>query len=94
MDILHEGDTQAFVYKEVLKDSPNAPRIPQVYACFSWDNMDYLAMERVDCPDVGSWINAASDSERQSRADIACEKVATPSTDFSTSLLHSTSHWV
>jgi len=34
-------------------------------------------MERVDLPDVASWINdAASDSERQSCTDVACEGVA------------------
>jgi hypothetical protein len=76
-NILNEGDTQAFVYKEALKDAPNAPRVPKVYECFSWDNMEYLAMERIDCPDLASWINAASDSERQSREDMASEKVAT-----------------
>jgi hypothetical protein len=77
INILNEGDTQAFVYDEALKSAPNAPRVPKVYECFSWNNMEYLAMERIDCPDVASWIDAASDSERQSRTDMACEKVAT-----------------
>jgi hypothetical protein len=77
INILNEGDTQAFVYDEALKSAPNAPRVPKVYECFPWNNMEYLAMERVDCPDVASWINAASDSERQSREDMAYEKVAT-----------------
>jgi hypothetical protein len=77
MNILNEGDTQAFVYKEAFSN-PNAPRVPKVYECFSWNGMEYLAMERVHLPDVETWINdAASDSEeRQSRFDMACERVA------------------
>ena len=47
-----------------------------VYECFSWEGMECLAVERVDLPDVASWINAASDSEQQSRTDMACEGVA------------------
>src|SRR5258708_40080227 len=47
-----------------------------VYECFSWEGMECLAVERVDLPDVASWITAASDSEQQSRIDMACEGVA------------------
>ncbi len=57
-DILNEGDTQAFIYKEALKCSPNAPRVPKVCECFSWNGMEYLATERVDLPEVASWIEA------------------------------------
>lgn len=90
MHILNEGDTQAFVYKAALKDSPNAPRVPEVYECFSREGMRYLAMECVDLPEVASWINAASESERQSRTDISCEGVATALTGYSNSPLRST----
>ncbi|KAI0041799.1 hypothetical protein FA95DRAFT_1682965 [Auriscalpium vulgare] len=75
-DILNEGDTLAFVYA-ALKGSPNAPRVPEIHECFSWDGIQYLVMERVDLPTVESWINnAASEAETQSRFDIACRSVA------------------
>ncbi|KAJ7489541.1 hypothetical protein FB451DRAFT_1225188 [Mycena latifolia] len=75
-NILNEGDTQAFVY-DALKSLPNAPRIPKVYNCFSWDDIQYLAMEKVDFPTVEAWIGCARDkAEMQSRFDMACQAVA------------------
>ncbi|KAG8863072.1 hypothetical protein FRB96_009252 [Tulasnella sp. 330] len=51
INILSEGDTQGFVYKEAFKGSPNAPRVPEVYECFSWNGMEYIAMELIHLPD-------------------------------------------
>ncbi|KAG8950613.1 hypothetical protein FRC04_007237 [Tulasnella sp. 424] len=76
-DILNEGDTQAFVYAAALKSSPNAPRVPEMYGCFSWDGIQYLVMERVNHPTVEAWIkDAASEAEVQSRFGKACQAVA------------------
>ncbi|KAG8954989.1 hypothetical protein FRC04_010473 [Tulasnella sp. 424] len=76
-DILNEGDTQAFVYAAALKSSPNTPRVPEVYECFSCDGIQYLVMERVNLPTVEAWIkDAASEAEAQSRFDNACQAVA------------------
>ncbi|KIY43918.1 hypothetical protein FISHEDRAFT_77841 [Fistulina hepatica ATCC 64428] len=76
-DLLNEGDTQAFVYAAALQSSPNAPRVPEVYGCFSWDGIQYLVMERVNLPTVEAWIrDAVSEAEAQSRFDKACQAVA------------------
>ena len=48
-DILNEGDTQKFVY-DALKSLPDAPPVPEVYDCFSWNGIRYLVMEKVDLP--------------------------------------------
>ena len=75
-DILNEGDTQAFVYA-ALKNSPDAPHVPEVYECFSWDGVQYLVMERVGLPTVETWVNDANnEAETQSRIDMACQAVA------------------
>ncbi|KAG8954991.1 hypothetical protein FRC04_010475 [Tulasnella sp. 424] len=75
--LLNEGDTQAFVYAAALESSPNAPRVPEVYGCFSWDGIRYLVMERVNHPTVEAWIkDAASEAEAQARFDKACQAVA------------------
>ncbi len=75
-DILNEGDTQYFVYAK-FKGSPDAPRVPEVYECFSWDGIQYLVMERVGLPTVETWINdATNEVEAQSRFDMACQSVA------------------
>lgn len=74
-DILNEGDTQTFVY-EALKDLQNAPRVPAIYDCFSWNRIHYLVMEKVDLPTVDAWIKDGRDeAERQSRFDMACQAV-------------------
>ncbi|KAG8939593.1 hypothetical protein FRC03_006169 [Tulasnella sp. 419] len=39
VNILNEGETQVFVYAAALESSPNAPRFPEVYTCFSWDRV-------------------------------------------------------
>lgn len=76
LDMLYEGDTQAFVY-EAFKSLPNAPRIPEVYHCFSWNRVQYLAMEKIDLPTVGAWISTVRDKgEMESHFDMACKAVA------------------
>ncbi|KAK7046115.1 hypothetical protein VNI00_007118 [Paramarasmius palmivorus] len=57
MDILNEGDTQVFVYT-AFRSSPNAPRVPKVYECFSWNGMQYLVTERINHPTVDAWAIA------------------------------------
>ncbi|KAG8918582.1 hypothetical protein FRC01_001785 [Tulasnella sp. 417] len=74
--IRNEADTQTFVY-EALKSQPNAPRVPEVYDCFSWGGMQYLVMEQIECPTVEEWIkDAAGEAEALSRFEIACKAVA------------------
>ncbi|KAJ7797644.1 hypothetical protein B0H14DRAFT_2910034 [Mycena olivaceomarginata] len=51
-DLLHEGDTQTFVYT-ALEGLSGAPHVPEVCACFEWSGMQYLVMERVNLPDGG-----------------------------------------
>ena len=75
-DLLNEADTQAFVY-EGLKGSPGAPRVPEVYGCFTWERMQYFVMERIRLPTVETWIkDATSEAESQSRFRTACQAVA------------------
>lgn len=78
MDIFFQADTQAFVYA-ASKNSPGAPRVPEVYDCFRWNNnLTYLVMERVDHPSVESWVGdtTISPTEADSRFEIACQAVA------------------
>ncbi|KAJ7460682.1 hypothetical protein FB451DRAFT_1269911 [Mycena latifolia] len=75
-DLLNEGDTQAFIYA-ALKSSPDAPRVPEVYECFSFDSIQYLVMERVGLPTVEAWINdAPSEAEARYRFDMSCQAIA------------------
>ena len=65
-----------FVY-EALKGLPGPPRVPKVYNCFSWDDMQYLVMEKVDLPIVELWIGGArNEAETQSRFNMAYQGVA------------------
>ncbi|EUC66142.1 hypothetical protein RSOL_507110, partial [Rhizoctonia solani AG-3 Rhs1AP] len=75
-DRCNEADTQAFVY-EAFKNSPNAPRIPEVYDCFTWDHWQYFVMERVHLPTVQHWLmDAVSEADQQSRFETACQLIA------------------
>ncbi|KAE9397349.1 hypothetical protein BT96DRAFT_921545 [Gymnopus androsaceus JB14] len=75
-DVVNEGDTQAFVYS-TFKSLPYAPRVSEVYECFSWNGIHYLVMEKIDLPTMETWINdARSEAEKQSRFDMACEAAA------------------
>lgn len=77
VDILNEGDTQAFVYT-AFKCSPDAPtRVAEVYECFSWDGFQYLVMERVDLPTVETWINDATSEAEASTWPV--RRLPTPS---------------
>ncbi|KAG8911097.1 hypothetical protein FRC02_006812, partial [Tulasnella sp. 418] len=76
-DLLNQADTQAFVYAAALESSPNAPRVPEVYTCFSCGRVHYLVMERVYLPTVEEWIkDGPSEDEARSHFDKACQAVA------------------
>jgi hypothetical protein len=75
-DLLHEGDTQTFVYT-ALEGLSGAPHVPEVCACFEWSGMQYLVMERVNLPTVETWIAGAADAhEKQDRTNQACKAVS------------------
>ncbi|GJJ11647.1 hypothetical protein Clacol_005883 [Clathrus columnatus] len=68
-DILNEGDTQEFVYEKAVS-SP-------VYDCFSWNEVEYLVMERIKLPTVKECIErATSECEEQYRYEKAFKDVA------------------
>ncbi|KAL5636125.1 hypothetical protein ACGC1H_004817 [Rhizoctonia solani] len=75
-DRFNEADTQAFVYA-AFKNSPNAPRVPEVYDCFSWNHWQYFVMERIHLPTVQHWLmDAVSEADHQSRFETACQLIA------------------
>lgn len=59
--LYNEADTQVFVHPEALKSSLDAPRVPEVYGCFSWDAFTVPA---ASCQD----LRRAAGDGRQPRA--------------------------